>query len=160
MSDLGLTIDDAWSPRVAPALDAFKAGLADVAAATAVALLSTAQDESSGLVLHSISGAYRAGLAATVTAAGDGVAAALTASGPQVGLLEYGGTTAAHDILPVNAKALRFGGGAGEVYAAIVHDPGATIGEHPVLRGALAAVAGEAEAGLDAVTAAMVQALS
>ena len=160
MTEVSLAVDDDWTPRVAPALATFEAGLADVAATIALALLATAQDEASGLVLHSISGAYRASLAATVVA-GDGfVGASLTASLPQAGLLEYGGTTLAHDIAPVNAKALRFGGGAGEVYAAIVHDPGATIGEHPVLRGALAAVEGETEAGLDAVTAAMVAALS
>ena len=160
MTEISLAVEDDWTPRVAPALATFEAGLADVAATTALALLSTAQDEASGLVLHSISGAYRASLAATVTARDGGVSASLTSSQPQAAILEYGGTTAAHDIVPVNAKALRFGGGVGEVYAAIIHDPGATIGEHPVLRGALAAVEGEAEAGLDAVMAAMVAALS
>ena len=160
MTEISLTVEDEWTPRVAPALATFEAGLADVAATTALALLSTAQDEASGLVLHTISGAYRASLAATVAAGGDQVSASLTSSQPQAAILEYGGTTSAHDIVPANAKALRFGGGVGGVYAAIVHDPGATIGEHPVLRGALAAVEGEAEAGLDAVTAAMVAALS
>ena len=58
-------------------------------------------------------------------------------SAPYARILEYGGRTRPHDILPVRAKALHFMASGGEVFARIVHHPGSTIAEHSFMRSAL-----------------------
>jgi len=51
---------------------------------------------------------------------------------------EYGGKTAAHDIIAVKAKALAFAGSGGQVFAKSVHHPGSVIPAHGYLSRALA----------------------
>lgn len=52
-------------------------------------------------------------------------------------ILELGGTTRPHDILPVEAKALRFEIGGQVVFRRVVHHPGSKFPPRPYLRTAL-----------------------
>jgi len=57
---------------------------------------------------------------------------------PYAAIQEYGGKTAAHDIIAVKAKALAFAGIGGQVFAKSVHHPGSVIPAHGYLSQALA----------------------
>jgi phage gpG-like protein len=50
---------------------------------------------------------------------------------------EYGGKTAAHDIVPTKAEALAFVMGGKPVFAKIVHHPGSNIPAHGFMRRSL-----------------------
>lgn len=59
---------------------------------------------------------------------------------PYAKIHEFGGTTKPHDIVPRNAKALKFSlGGGADAFAKIVHHPGSKISARPYFRPALAA---------------------
>ncbi len=51
----------------------------------------------------------------------------VSADTPYARMLEYGGKTKAHDIVPTKAKALHFFVGGKEVFAKVVHHPGSTF---------------------------------
>lgn len=67
---------------------------------------------------------------------------------PQANILEFGGVTSPHEILPTSGKVLAFfmaggpakgkGGGSGMVFARAVHHPGSRFPERSYLRAALA----------------------
>lgn len=57
--------------------------------------------------------------------------------GRLAGLLQFGGKTKPRDIAPKNAKSLHFTKGGSEIFAGLVHHPGARIGRHPIVYGAL-----------------------
>jgi len=79
-----------------------------------------------------------------VSGDGDSVLARVFSAGDvkYARIQEYGGRTAAHDIVPVKAKVLAFTAGGGTVFATIVHHPGSTIPARSYLRSSLADMAG------------------
>lgn len=71
---------------------------------------------------------------------------------PYAGILECGGKTAAHDILPSKAKALAFVASGAQRFAKIVHHPGSVIRAFAYMGSALDDLQDEIEGGLkDAV---------
>ena len=52
-------------------------------------------------------------------------------------ILEHGGTTPPHDIVPDKAKALAFAAGGGHVFSRVVHHPGSRFPARPYLESAL-----------------------
>lgn len=50
---------------------------------------------------------------------------------PYAAIQEFGGTTKAHDIYPINGKALHFIMGGSDVFAKVVHHPGSKIPPRP-----------------------------
>ncbi|RBP03810.1 hypothetical protein DFR50_14258 [Roseiarcus fermentans] len=81
---------------------------------------------------------------------GPGVVGGFVRSGsPLAHLLELGASTPAHDILPKAAAALAFDGSAGQVFASIVHHPGATIPAYPALSPAFDAARGAIAAAIE-----------
>lgn len=56
---------------------------------------------------------------------------------PYAGIHERGGQTSPHDIRPVNARALHFMAGGGDVFAMVVHHPGSKIPARSYLRSSL-----------------------
>ena len=101
-------------------------------------------DKLSGQVLRSKTGALAASIGADVTIDGDTIIARVFSSGDvkYARIQEYGGQTAAHDIIPNKAKVLAFIAGGETVFARIVHHPGSTIPERSYLRSSLADMAG------------------
>ena len=69
---------------------------------------------------------------------------------PYAGILEYGGKTAAHDIVPSKALALAFVAGGAERFAKIVHHPGSTIRAFAYMGSALDDLQNAIESGLKA----------
>lgn len=71
-------------------------------------------------------------------------------------ILEYGGSTSPHDIVPDKAKALAFAAGGKHVFARVVHHPGSRFPARPYLASALGDEADEIAAALKlaAITAA------
>jgi phage gpG-like protein len=57
---------------------------------------------------------------------------------PYAAIQEYGGKTAAHEIIAVRRKALVFAGTGGQRFAKLVHHPGSVIPAHGYLGDALA----------------------
>jgi phage gpG-like protein len=71
-------------------------------------------------------------------------------------ILEHGGSTPPHDIVPDKAKALAFAAGGRSVFARVVHHPGSRFPARPYLASALSDEADEIAAALKlaAITAA------
>ncbi len=83
-------------------------------------------------MLHTRSGALRASIHAAVASGDDAVAITLESTGvAYAAIQEYGGRTAAHDIVAVKAQALRLADGG---FARSVHHPGSTIPARSYLR--------------------------
>lgn len=103
----------------------------------------------SGALLNSIATDLEDdGTDVTVTAQSTGV--------PYAAILEYGGKTAAHDIVAVKGQALAFIVGGAQRFARVVHHPGSTIKAYGYLGGALDELEGEITSGLkDAVLEAL-----
>ena len=125
-------------------LDACPAALAAALAAKAAELAAALADrvrtdKLSGGVLDVRSGALRDSIAASVSAGGDGVRATVGVSGDvkYAAIQEYGGKTAAHEILPVKAQALAFLAGGGLRFASKVEHPGSVLPERSYLRSTL-----------------------
>lgn len=99
------------------------------------------QEELSGQVLQTRSGALRDSIAAEVSQDAGKVLIRLYSRGEvrYAAIQEYGGHTPAHDIVPNKAKALAFLAGGQTVFARIVHHPGSTIPARPYMAPALAA---------------------
>ncbi|MGP0057841.1 MAG: hypothetical protein ACLPID_00930 [Beijerinckiaceae bacterium] len=137
--------------------DAVQAALVEQAATLRAALEDNIRTKLSGDVLHIRSGALLNsissdleddGSAITVTAQSEGV--------PYAAILEYGGRTAAHEIVAVKARALAFVMGGASVFAKSVHHPGSVIKAYAYLASSLEESAGEIETSLkDAVLAAL-----
>ena len=145
-------------------LDRLDARLADLPAAVRAALQAKADllaaaltahvvnDKLSGQVLAVRSGRLRAAIASDVAIDGDAVRARVFV-GPGVkfaAIQEFGGRTAAHDIVPDKARALAFVVAGRRVFARIVHHPGSTLPARSYLRSSLADMAGEIAASLKA----------
>ena len=115
---------------------ATRADLRSVAELLAGELVERARAKADGDVLHVRSGTYLRSIQASVALRADDVAVVVSSDAPGAGLLEYGGTIPAHDILPSAAEALRFMRGAVAVYAASVHVPAIEVRPHSVIHAA------------------------
>lgn len=105
----------------------------------------------SGDVLQARSGRLKAAAFVDLDADDDGFVLAAGADDvPYAAIQEYGGHTAAHDIVPVKAGALRFAGAAGPEFARRVRHPGSTLPARAPFGAALDALRADAAADLKA----------
>ncbi len=137
--------------------DAVQAALVEQAEIVRAALEDNIRAKLSGDVLHIRSGALLNSISSDIEDDGSGVTVTAQSSGvPYAGILEYGGKTAAHEIVAVKAKALAFVMGGGRVFAKSVHHPGSVIKAYAYLSSSLEESADEIETSLkDAVLAAL-----
>lgn len=97
------------------------------------------KDNLSGAILDQRSGRLISSIVAGMMDDGDAVDGAVSSVGvPYAAIQEYGGKTAAHDIVAVKAKALTFTSADGQIFAKSVHHPGSVIPAHAYLGRALA----------------------
>ena len=132
---------DALSERLQNAPAAIQSALRTKAADLAERLRKHVTDDKlSGQVLQTRSGALKASITAEVDDDGGQIVARLFSAGDikYAAIQEYGGRTAAHDILPDKAKALAFLVHGAPVFAKVVHHPGSQIPARSYLRSALA----------------------
>ncbi|WP_158810114.1 hypothetical protein [Beijerinckia sp. L45] len=131
--------------------DAVLAALA-VKAETFRAALATKVDANlTGGVLQTRSGALRASIQAALAADAAAITITLESTGVvYAAIQEYGGRTAAHDIVATKALALRFAGAGGPAFAKRVHHPGSMIPARSYLGSALAELQAEIADGLKA----------
>ena len=73
----------------------------------------------------------------------DGVVGVLASGSPLAAIIEHGASIPAFDIVPSAAKAMHFDGDAGQVFAKMVHFPGARLPPRPILHTALEALSGQ-----------------
>ena len=138
------------SPSSSPATTRFRRGsrlprraraaLSAKATTLALALADTVRlDKLSGQVLAARSGALRDLIAADVTTEGEAIVATVGSVGDlkYAAIQEYGGKTAAHEILPVKARALAFVDGGATRFARRVEHPGSLIPARSYLRATL-----------------------
>lgn len=154
MMSVALDGQDALQARLAALPAEMIAGLSAKAAILAQKLADKVkEDKLSGGALQAVSGALRASIVATTVADGTSVFASVGSAGDvkYAAIQEYGGKTAAHDIVAVKAKALAFASGGATVFAKQVHHPGSTIPERSYLRASLAEMADEIVAALGGV---------
>lgn len=96
-------------------------------------------DKLAGDALQLRSGALAASITTEVTADSDSVMVSAGSSGvPYAAIQEYGGRTAAHEILPSKAQALAYLQGGALRFARRVEHPGSKIPERSYLRSSLA----------------------
>lgn len=100
-------------------------------------------DKLQGQVLHHRSGALARSIQTNVETSGQVTTGEVYSSGDvkYAAIHEFGGTTAAHDILPSKAEALAFVIGGQQVFARVVHHPGSKMPERSFLRSSLADMA-------------------
>ena len=155
---LSLAIDpaDALQAR----LDAFPAALAGDLTAKAQALSEALADKIrneklSGQVLSARSGALRDSIGAKVTNDSEAIVASVGSFGDvrYAAIQEYGGKTAAHEILPSKGNVLAFFAGGAMRFARRVEHPGSVIPERSFLRSSLGEMSAEILAALAATPA-------
>ncbi len=136
-------------------LDAYPAALGAALAAKAAELAAALadlvrNDKLAGAVLNARSGALRASIVADVSVDRDGVRASVGSNGDvkYAAIQEFGGKTAAHEILPAKAQALAFVVGGALRFARRVEHPGSLIPERSYLRSSLDEMSGEIVAAL------------
>ena len=130
---------------------ALRVALAAKAADLAAALADRVRnDKLAGAVLNVRSGALRDSIAAEVEVDGAGVVASVGSVGDikYAAIQEYGGKTAAHEILPSKAQALALMAGGAEHFARKVEHPGSLIPERSYLRSSLDEMSDEIVAAL------------
>jgi len=112
------------------------------------ALLALIGANLSGGVLNIRSGALADSISSEVDG-GDGEFSVITSSTgvPYAAIQEFGGKTAAHEIVAVKGKALAFAGAGGNVIVKRVHHPGSNIPVRSYLGSALAAMQDEIGSG-------------
>jgi phage gpG-like protein len=126
--------------------EALASGLAAKTAELSTALADRVRnDKLTGAVLKARSGALGDSIAADVSADGDGVVASVGSVGDvkYAAIQEYGGRTAAHEILPAKAQALAFVAGGAMRFAREVEHPGSLIPERSYLRSSLEEMSGD-----------------
>jgi phage gpG-like protein len=126
--------------RLAAYPAALTAALTAKAAELADALADMVKNDNlSGGVLNTRSGALRDSIAASISTDVDGVVASVGSEGDvkYAAIQEYGGKTSAHEILPVKAEALAFVIGGVQLFARRVEHPGSLIPERSYLRSSL-----------------------
>ena len=138
-------------------LDALPAALASDLALKAQALAEALADKVrneklSGQVLNARSGALRDSIAAQITNDGEDIVATVASVGDvkYAAIQEYGGKTAAHEILPSKAGALAFAEGGAMRFARRVEHPGSLIPARSYLRSSVEEMSDEIVAALAA----------
>ncbi len=131
--------------------DAVASALADKADALRQELEAKVRANLSGAILKSRSGALLGSISSDIENDGLRLTATVTSADvPYASILEYGGKTAAHDIVPSKAKALAFVAGGAQRFAKIVHHPGSTIRAFAYMGSALDDLQSEIAGGLKA----------
>ena len=103
----------------------------------------------SGEKLQARSGALAGSIQSSTEDNGSGASIVASSVGvPYAAIQEFGGKTAAHDIVAVKAKALGFDAGAGRVFARGVHHPGSIIPARSYIGESFAEKSGEIVASL------------
>jgi len=137
----GVTLEgaDALRERLDAFPTALRAELTSKSDALARALVDKVSEKLDGGVLNARSGALKASISARVTGAGDGVEARVGSFGgiKYAAIQEYGGLTAAHEILPSKGAALAFVVDGAMRFARRVDHPGSVIPERSYLRSSL-----------------------
>ncbi len=129
--------------------DAVAAALADKADLLRQELEAEVKANLSGAILKTRSGALLGSISSDLENDGSSFTATVASDDvPYAGILEYGGKTAAHDIMPSNAKALAFIAGGAQRFAKIVHHPGSTIRAFAYMGSALDELQSEIQDGL------------
>ena len=107
-------------------------------------------DKLSGGALNARSGALRDSIVSAITIGRDSVSASVGSAGDvkYAAIQEYGGKTAAHEILPSKSGALAFFAGGVMHFARRVEHPGSVIPERSYLRSSLDELAPEIVAAL------------
>jgi phage gpG-like protein len=112
------------------------------------ALEARIQQKLSGEVLQIRSGALAASIISSIENDGSDTSVSISSTGvPYAAIQEFGGKTAAHDIVAVKAKALAFSAGGSQVFARSVQHPGSTIPARSYLGSSLAEMRDEIESG-------------
>lgn len=106
------------------------------------------QQKLSGEVLETRSGALAASIISSIENDGSDISVSISSTGvPYAAIQEFGGKTAAHDIVAVKAKALAFSMGGEQMFAKSVHHPGSTIPARSYLGSSLSEMSDEIESG-------------
>jgi phage gpG-like protein len=112
------------------------------------ALEARIQQKLSGEILQARSGALRESIVSSVENNESETAIALSSSGvPYAAIQEFGGKTAAHEIIAVNAKVLAFRADGGQVFRRRVLHPGSAIPARSYLASSVAEMQDEIRAG-------------
>ena len=112
------------------------------------ALEARIQQKLSGEILQTQSGALAASIISSIENDGSDTSVSISSTGvPYAAIQEFGGKTAAHDIVAVKAKVLEFSAGGGQVFARTVHHPGSTIPSRSYLGSSLAEMRDEIKSG-------------
>jgi phage gpG-like protein len=113
------------------------------------ALEARIQQKLSGEVLQTGSGALAASILSSIENDGSDLTVSIFSTGvPYAAIQEFGGKTAAHDIVAVRAKVLAFSAGGNQVFAKSVRHPGSTIPARSYLGSSLAEMRDDIESGL------------
>ncbi|MGO9759192.1 MAG: hypothetical protein ACLPNY_21540 [Roseiarcus sp.] len=140
MLTLGLAGADTLDARLGAFPAELLADLNAKAAMLAGALADKVKDDKlSGQVLNALSGDLRASIVSEASVDGDDVVGSVSSAGDvkYAAIQEYGGKTAAHEILPSKAEALAFIVGGALRFARRVEHPGSVIPERSYLRSSL-----------------------
>ncbi len=140
MLTLGLAGADTLDARLGAFPAELLADLNAKAATLAGALADKVKDDKlSGQVLNALSGDLRASIVSEASVDGDDVVGSVSSAGDvkYAAIQEYGGKTAAHEILPSKAEALAFIVGGALRFARRVEHPGSVIPERSYLRSSL-----------------------
>ncbi len=133
---------------------AFDAGavqdaLVEQADALCAALEARIQQKLSGEVLQTRTGALAASIQSSVEDDGSAVSIVASSAGaPYAAIQEFGGKTAAHDIVAIKGKALAFEASGGMAFAKSVHHPGSVIPARSFIGSSFAELSDEISGGL------------
>lgn len=129
--------------------EAVQAALVERADELRAALEDRIKQKLSGEVLAVRSGALLDSIDTDLEDDGSGITVTAESTGvPYAAILEYGGKTAAHDIVAMKAKALAFITGGTQRFAKLVHHPGSTIKAYSYMGGSLDELEDEITSGL------------
>jgi phage gpG-like protein len=112
------------------------------------ALEARIQQKLSGEVLQIRSGALAASIISSIENDGSDTSVSISSTGvPYAAIQEFGGKTAAHDIVAVKPKALAFSMGGDQIFAKSMHHPGSAIPARSYLGSSLAEMSDDIESG-------------
>lgn len=113
------------------------------------ALEARIQQKLSGEALQTRSGALAESIQASVDDDASAVSIVASSSGvAYAAIQEFGGKTAAHEIVATNAKALTFAAGGGQIFAKSIHHPGSTLRARSYIGSSIGEMSDEFVAGL------------
>ncbi len=119
-------------------VDAIQQVISERVTDLALQLQARVQENLSGAILNRRSGRLAASIVSGAEDDGANTIGFVSSEGvPYAAIQEYGGKTAAHDIVAVKAKALAFAGTGGLIFAKSVHHPGSLIPAHGYMSRAL-----------------------